>query len=811
MRRIALIALGTAGLCVAAVPAHADEIRVPKDARTLKKALSRAQPGDTILLSKAPQRGVVTVRTPDIVIQGVGTVLRGKRAGRSVLRIRADGVTVRDLHLVDGAIAVDGDRVTLDDIGMKGIGQGTAISVRGDDARIENSSIGTTVYRGADRNVIDVQGADATIVGNTFKRASLRKAKDGPRGAFAVVHVTGHDAEVRSNTLTNGRGACAFHVVGDRAEVRDNEASQCPDGVLVEGDAAQVTGNTVRDGFGIAIELIGDDHVASENTLEGRSGDGITFRGERPTADGNSLSMGAYTIPNPTIVKTQRIKTESGTRWQKVSIPWDVTPGCPAVAVVDNTTGATISNNHIEHTIGTGVHVRADDVVIEDNVFVATEMAAQAVEAEGDDLVITGNTMSVNDLGSVHVVGNGTVVEDNDFAGGISGDAVITLEGDEVAVRDNEVLAPFDRGLHVDGDEAFVDSNVFQVPGTIDDDGANVVLIEGRRTQLVRNRLVPYDDQEIQEGLVGFVVDGSESLVAENVVEPIASDDYRVQRYGIIVHGNDQVIRDNVVLEPRGSGMYITGDDSLICDNVIAQTPGPRGGGYSDGIQLRGDRNRVERNEIASSWDDGIVVLGDGNLITDTVIVDTKSTGIYVSGDHNQVLRSSISDPYQDGILIVGDDNLVEDAFVDGGTRFGLNVRGSDNEMCDVLVRAPASGGWGGGTAGACIEGNGNHFEDVRIDGSATHGVVVRGVSNHFEQVTAADSGESGFRLEEGFLNTLENCVATGNGLCGLENLVSSTTVMQGTFRGNNDVDVLTKERWDLFNVSDVGSIQNDF
>jgi hypothetical protein len=103
---VGLVAGLTLALAPAATPATSSEIRVPEDAPTLRLAIARASPGDTIVLAAGTYPGgdVVPKQKHDITIRGVDrntVVLDGENRRKNGIIVRADGVSVLNLSAHD--------------------------------------------------------------------------------------------------------------------------------------------------------------------------------------------------------------------------------------------------------------------------------------------------------------------------------------------------------------------------------------------------------------------------------------------------------------------------------------------------------------------------------------------------------------------------------------------------------------------------------------------------------------------------------------------------------------------------------------
>jgi Right handed beta helix region len=101
-----LVAGLTLALAPAATPAASSEIHVPEDAPTLRLAIARAAPGDTIVLAAGTYPGgdVVPRQKHDITIRGVDrntVVLDGENRRKNGIIVRADGVSVLNLSVHD--------------------------------------------------------------------------------------------------------------------------------------------------------------------------------------------------------------------------------------------------------------------------------------------------------------------------------------------------------------------------------------------------------------------------------------------------------------------------------------------------------------------------------------------------------------------------------------------------------------------------------------------------------------------------------------------------------------------------------------
>jgi nitrous oxidase accessory protein len=92
----------------------------PAPGATLQQLLVNARPGDVIRIPAGTYRGVTVVTVPRLTLIGDGRpTLDGEGKG-SVLIIRADGVTVRGLHITHTGLSNPGDDAGIRMVGVRG-------------------------------------------------------------------------------------------------------------------------------------------------------------------------------------------------------------------------------------------------------------------------------------------------------------------------------------------------------------------------------------------------------------------------------------------------------------------------------------------------------------------------------------------------------------------------------------------------------------------------------------------------------------------------------------------------------------------
>jgi nitrous oxidase accessory protein len=189
---------------LAPLAAAADTLRVPAEPGALARAVAAAGAGDVLRLAEGRHAGPVVIDTPLTLEGEAGARIDGSGEG-TVVRVRAEGVTIRGL-------AITGSGIRLDQLDSGIVLEETASRARVEDNRLEGNLIG-----------IDVQGArDATVRGNVIRgRDDLRVPERGP--GLYVWNAPGLVAE--DNHISLGRDGI-FITTSDEAVYRRNRFTE---------------------------------------------------------------------------------------------------------------------------------------------------------------------------------------------------------------------------------------------------------------------------------------------------------------------------------------------------------------------------------------------------------------------------------------------------------------------------------------------------------------------------------------------------------------------------------------------------------
>jgi parallel beta-helix repeat protein len=124
------------------------------------------------------------------------------------------------------------------------------------------------------------------------------------------------------------------------------------------------------------------------------------------------------------------------------------------------------------------------------------------------------------------------------------------------------------------------------------------------------------------------------------------------------VDGSGNLLRGNVVARGGDQGFEVNGSDNRIVNNRI--------GAEAEGVQLRGERNHVLRNQIIGAADRGIDVRGlveptGDHVIAFNLIVDgVDGIALLESSNGNQIRRNTIYGNSDQGIFVGTLGNTIE-------------------------------------------------------------------------------------------------------------------------------------------------------
>ncbi|MCG3134802.1 MAG: hypothetical protein HMLKMBBP_02183 [Planctomycetes bacterium] len=263
--------IAAVGATVGAAPAFADEIRVPKEARTLQQAVRKARPGDTIRV-RGTVRGDVVVSVSGIRIVGENARMRGE------LVIHGDDVDVSGFRFNGSGVESYGDGTTVRD----GRFRSAEIALYGSGGVVSGNEI-----QGGDAFGIGVFGPGALVTDNEV---------DAVEGTG--IYVGGADAEVTRNTVEDsGFFVPSIHVVGGDAFVSENHVSDAfGTGIQVEAwdGGGEIVDNVVAGADDVGIYVTGMDVVTDGFEVVATGSVGVlvdTFGGT--VSDGTVTDTGA--------------------------------------------------------------------------------------------------------------------------------------------------------------------------------------------------------------------------------------------------------------------------------------------------------------------------------------------------------------------------------------------------------------------------------------------------------------------------------------------------------------------------------------
>lgn len=311
-----VLVAGGFGLAADAPAAYAKDIRVGRDAKSLERALARANPGDRIIV-RGVVRSDVTITTPgvtivfrsggfagDVNIAADGVTIERARFRKASLTATGDGTTIDGSRFLQAPATFVGENVTLTDNTFEGAWYADGLVVSGDGALVSGNDLSN--FTGA----VEVTGDGAVVTENTVDGAItgiVVTGNDAVVGGNEIttvqdsgIVVVGTGADVGANTVTGGADEPAIAVIGGGAELTGNLITDVTAGAFVEGDGAVVSGNVIGAGLGTdtALVVIGDGTTVSGNEVttdfyvySGTGlGDAIGVYGDGTTVVGNDVS-----------------------------------------------------------------------------------------------------------------------------------------------------------------------------------------------------------------------------------------------------------------------------------------------------------------------------------------------------------------------------------------------------------------------------------------------------------------------------------------------------------------------------------------
>jgi hypothetical protein len=406
----------SAFVVLASAAAFADDLRVPRDYRTIEDALVVAAPGDRVVVRGGNFENV-HVKKGAVEIVAHGTTVQG------YVWIDASNVSVSGIRLGrSGHIVITGDDVTVTGTKATGRGRRTIAVQGGRRAVIEGNKL-------AQGDIEVLKGENATVTGNRLKDGIIRSSDFGTSvdsNVAPFIEVSSSQASLLDNRCKQ------LETYGDSCDLANNVVSQS---VWVEGSGAVLQGNDVA-GW---ITLQGDDAAISDNSL---STGGINVTGDGASILSNTVESSPLGIG----VRGDDF-TISGNDVTAVAVPnHDGSVGgfpmCPGIAVGGWPTGGTITDNAVTHQTGGGIVVQANDITISGNdVHGIASNTSILVSGNGntvaDNAVVQTNTAQSSGNG-IDLAGAGNTVTGNDI-GVVAQDAILVRTGTGNVLADNTI------------------------------------------------------------------------------------------------------------------------------------------------------------------------------------------------------------------------------------------------------------------------------------------------------------------------------------------------------------------------------------
>jgi len=414
---------------VAGAPAATHATTQADDPRPIEACGTIDEPGTYTLtenLTEAPSEGCLDVRADGVTIDGDGHTIVGNDTGVGVaasgaaftlenvtlanwstgVTVTGADATVRNSEISNGSVGVsvaDGAVGALVAGGHVHNLSSVGVSLRGDDARVQDTTIDAT--GGA---AIDATGSDeASLVGNEIRATG---------GGIAVTDAAG--VTVRENALRDVDGP-SIHVVGEGGDWRSSLPNDIPLYIAVAlrtstpPGPTTIVGNTVHDGSGNGIVVSDTESVGVSDNLVVRNRDGVRVVDSRAVSVVDNTALlnrddGVSVAESPwSVVRNNTLRNNADDGVYVVADHTSLTGNLAAGNGDDgidaqNSTAVTVRANVLTENRNDGVFFRTvDDGLIEGNEIRAN--ADDGVDLRGTDRVTVANN-TVCDSGDTNVI-----------------------------------------------------------------------------------------------------------------------------------------------------------------------------------------------------------------------------------------------------------------------------------------------------------------------------------------------------------------------------------------------------------------------
>ncbi len=337
-----------------------------------------------------------------------------------------------------------------------------------------------------------------------------------------------------------------------------------------------------------------------------------------------------------------------------------------------------------------GMDIFGDRFQVKENT-IKTSNDSECIETDGNDGLITGNSIEGCEPDCIDQVGSNTTISFNTLKDCLF-DGIVA-DGDDNKIENNSIKQCGQDGVDTSGDRVRVALNTIEgMPAQ----SGNGIEYDGDRPDIYKNTIISTDKEGID--LFCFSSGGPSTCtggsVKENTVR-FAFDDAD----GMEIDGFNLRIEYNIITDTSESGLNYNGDFGTIYWNTIERA------------------GTEDRNE------DGFDISGNNNMITNNTARDNRFSGITNDSGSNNTYRGNLSEKNgMSGIRIEdGSDNIVDrnrtlnnngEGINNSGTATSTDVTnntslGNRTDICNVPpgTISPFTGNVfvTGGTATPCV------------------------------------------------------------------------------------------------------------
>jgi len=195
------------------------------------------------------------------------------------------------------------------------------------------------------------------------------------------------------------------------------------------------------------------------------------------------------------------------------------------------------------------------------------------------------------------------------------------------------------------------------------------------------------------------------------------------ERFGRPILGRARVVlAENAISNFQKDGILASGPQSVVrvVDGEIAGL-GSTAGAVQNGLDFNGGaKGKISgvhvhdvTSEVSGKTAAGVLLYEAGRVSVRTSLIEGAQTGIFIFG-HGRVLASELRNLGTDGIVLLGDANLVTGTIVDGTSISGIFVNGFSNTVRSGLIANTAVGLW-------LYAGKGNGYQGINFENVGLH------------------------------------------------------------------------------------------